>query len=403
MPEVRVRCGAPLPSDFAGHKGTPIVVDEETGVIYVMGAGGVVRVALSEPVGHEHPIADVAGLQAALDAASAALVAHEAANDPHPGYLTQTDADALYDGFGASAAAFTSATVFASGVVAAHADAADPHGGYQKESERGQANGYASLGADGKVPAAQLPAGQGGASWGDVEGDLADQADLQDALDAKAAASHDHDGAYAPTVHTHAGLYEPANANIQAHVAAAHAPANAQKNSDITKAEIEAKLTGVVSSHSHAAQSPFMFEGVLAADVTTGANVNPVNVTGLVFTFTANKNYVIEIFGSISSAAATTGCGLQFDTSVAVTQVAVQFFHQLANTGTLTGGNSIADDASAGVSSGINANGAIVPVYGAGILRAGANGGTAQLRYRSETTAATTIKAGTVMRVRELP
>jgi hypothetical protein len=31
-----------------------------------------------------------------------------------------------------------------------------------------------------------------------------------------------------------------------------HAPANAQKNSDITKAEIEAKLTGEISSHSHA-------------------------------------------------------------------------------------------------------------------------------------------------------
>ena len=30
-----------------------------------------------------------------------------------------------------------------------------------------------------------------------------------------------------------------------------HAPANAQKNSDITKAEIEAKLTGVVNSHIH--------------------------------------------------------------------------------------------------------------------------------------------------------
>jgi hypothetical protein len=45
---------------------------------------------------------------------------------------------------------------------------------------------------------------------------------------------------------------EPANANIQAHVTSAHAPANAQKNSDITKEEIEAKLIGVISSHSHA-------------------------------------------------------------------------------------------------------------------------------------------------------
>ena len=49
-----------------------------------------------------------------------------------------------------------------SGAVAAHAGAADPHTGYQKESEKAQANGYASLGADGKVPAAQLPAPGGG-------------------------------------------------------------------------------------------------------------------------------------------------------------------------------------------------------------------------------------------------
>lgn len=35
------------------------------------------------------------------------------------------------------------------------------------------------------------------------------------------------------------------------HSQTAHAPANAQKNSDITKAEIEAKLTGTITSHTH--------------------------------------------------------------------------------------------------------------------------------------------------------
>jgi hypothetical protein len=45
---------------------------------------------------------------------------------------------------------------------------------------------------------------------------------------------------------------EPGNSNIQAHVTSAHAPSNAQKNSDITKAEIEAKLTGEISTHTHA-------------------------------------------------------------------------------------------------------------------------------------------------------
>jgi hypothetical protein len=45
---------------------------------------------------------------------------------------------------------------------------------------------------------------------------------------------------------------EPGNSNIQTHVTAAHASADAQKNSDITKSEIEAKLIGEISSHTHA-------------------------------------------------------------------------------------------------------------------------------------------------------
>jgi hypothetical protein len=67
-----------------------------------------------------------------------------------------------------------------------------------------------------------------------------------------AALGHNHDASYAAAGHDHNAAYEPKNANIQAHVAAAHAPANAQKNSDITKAEIEAVLTGQIASHSHA-------------------------------------------------------------------------------------------------------------------------------------------------------
>ena len=44
---------------------------------------------------------------------------------------------------------------------------------------------------------------------------------------------------------------EPKNSNIQAHITSTHAPSDAQKNSDITKAEIEAKLTGNITSHTH--------------------------------------------------------------------------------------------------------------------------------------------------------
>lgn len=45
------------------------------------------------------------------------------------------------------------------GTVATHSAAADPHTGYQKESEKGQANGYAALDANSRVPIAQLASG----------------------------------------------------------------------------------------------------------------------------------------------------------------------------------------------------------------------------------------------------
>ena len=140
----------------------------------------------------------------------------------------------------------------------------------------------------------------------------------------------------------------------------------------------------------------------LASDQATGANVTPVSLTGLSFTYEANAVYLIRFIGAVSPAAATTGCGFQFDFSTAITDINMSFFHQLANTGTLSGGSSIADDASAGVSSGMPANAGIYPVSGQGIFRPGNNTGTAQLRFRSETTAVITCKAGFTLIVEKI-
>lgn len=145
----------------------------------------------------------------------------------------------------------------------------------------------------------------------------------------------------------------------------------------------------------------FAVTAVLASDVSTGANVTPVNVTGLSFPFVANGRYVVEVFGSLQNAANTTGVGLQLDVSAAVTLATLHFFHQLANTGTLTGGSSIADDASTGVSTGTPTNAVRVPFYACGTI-AGANAGTAQLRFRSEVAAVATLKASTIMRVQSV-
>jgi hypothetical protein len=69
-------------------------------------------------------------------AAAAAVAAHAAASDPHPGYLTSAEANAAYASSTAPAAA-----------VAAHEQAADPHPGYLTQSE-GDAR-YAPLGSTG--------------------------------------------------------------------------------------------------------------------------------------------------------------------------------------------------------------------------------------------------------------
>lgn len=50
------------------------------------------------------------------------------------------------------------------------------------------------------------------------------------------------------------------------HSQSTHAPADAQKNSDITKAEIEAKLTGIITSHSHLGNGGSIYEPLVNGD-----------------------------------------------------------------------------------------------------------------------------------------
>ena len=167
-----------------------------------------------------------------------------------------------------------------------------------------------------------------------------------------------------------------------------------------TQDEVDARIAAYLVANPPAAS--YHFVGTLAGDQATGANTTPVTLTGLVFNYATNSKYRIWFMGRVLPAAATTGCGFQFDLSSAVTAIDVQFYHQLASTGTLSGGHSIADDASVGVSSGMPANGGTYPVTGEGLLVTGANTGTAQLRFRSETTAVTTAKAGFILVVEKV-
>ncbi len=146
---------------------------------------------------------------------------------------------------------------------------------------------------------------------------------------------------------------------------------------------------------------PYTLVATLAGDQATGADTNPVTLTDLVFSYEANSTYRIWFMGRVQPTAATTGCGFQFDLSSAVTSINVFFSHQLANTGTLGGGHSIADDASVGVSSGMPGT-STYPVVGNGLLITTSNTGTAQLRFRAEVAAVTTCKAGFTLVVEKI-
>jgi hypothetical protein len=139
----------------------------------------------------------------------------------------------------------------------------------------------------------------------------------------------------------------------------------------------------------------------LANDAETGANTTAVNLTGMSFSYAANSKYIFDMNMFTQAAAASTGHGFQLDVSSAVTQIGMSFFNQLATTGTISGGSSVADDTSLGLSSGVP-NTTINYSNGKGILITGANSGTAQFRFRSETTAVTTCKAGSIIIVTKI-
>jgi hypothetical protein len=140
----------------------------------------------------------------------------------------------------------------------------------------------------------------------------------------------------------------------------------------------------------------------LAADASTVATVVPITLTGLVWSYEANSTYFFDWRGQCMTGASTTGIGFQIDVSSAITTIAMQFFHTLAVTGTLSGGVSQADDTSLAVSSGNPTNAGNFPVMGQGVLRTGANTGTAQLRFRAEVAATATAKAGLTLVVQKV-
>lgn len=217
---------------------------------------------------------------------------------------------------------------------------------------------------------------------------IADTIGLQVALDGKAP--------------THSHPYEPADVNIQSHVLSAHAPANAQANADITKAEIEAKLTGPITTHTHTGGSDPWTYVVLASDFTTTSNT-AVPVTGLVFTPSANRRYEFEGKFLMRTATTTVGPrpGLGWPTGM-TDGVASLWMTSSATAQLIANGNINA--ALLIAIGGLPNNTLSYPAYLEGIVIAGATpSGTVKVNLASETSGTVvTMKAGSFIKYREV-
>jgi hypothetical protein len=202
--------------------------------------------------------------------------------------------------------------------------------------------------------------------------------------------------------HSHTGEYEAANANIQAHVVAAHAPSGAQANADITKAEIEAKLTGAIATHTHSGGSDPWTYVVLASDFPTTSNT-AVPVTGLAFTPAANKKYEFEGKFMMRTATTTVGPrpGLGWPTGmtdgVASLWMTSSATAQLIANGDINAALLIA-------AGGLPTNTRSYPSFLEGMVVAGASpSGTVKVNLASETAGTTvTMKAGSFIKYREV-
>lgn len=142
---------------------------------------------------------------------------------------------------------------------------------------KGSANGLAELDQNGKVPAAQLP------SFVDDVLEYTDLASFPTTgesgkiyIDLTTNKTYRWGGSGYVVISDTISLGETISTAYRGdrgkiaydHSQSAHAPSNAQKNSDITKAEIEAKLTGIITSHTHTYNLDQINEGATYKRVT---------------------------------------------------------------------------------------------------------------------------------------
>lgn len=178
----------------------------------------------------------------------------------------------------------------------------------------------------------------------------------------------------------------------------AAATANALKAGEVYLISDEARLTVGTAPNAH---QPLAKEGEgggsdpwtwqkLGADV-ANSTTTLAAVNGLSFVVAANNSYLVEVAGTFQSAATTTGIALALD----IPSGSVSGLSLHSTSGTAVGSSEqIADNATAGVTSGVRAANTNIPLIARFIIAIGATGGTVQLQFRSEVAgSAVTLKA----------
>lgn len=188
-------------------------------------------------------------------------------------------------------------------------------------SLKGVANGLAELDSNGKVLSNQLP------SYVDdvIEGTLATFPSVGESgkiyVDTDTNMTYRWSGSIYVVISETISLGETSNTAYRGdrgkiaydHSQSTHAPSTAQKNSDITKAEIEAKLVGEITSHTHPNDATKLDKTSVKNTLTETVQGNPLDATqGKILNDKINKATSL----SISTDIATLGRGLYYGTNL---------------------------------------------------------------------------------------
>lgn len=139
---------------------------------------------------------------------------------------------------------------------------------------------------------------------------------------------------------------------------------------------------------------------VVANDIASSAgnSTASVAITGLSFAYVSNAKYMLDGCFLVKTSVAACGIKLKLDSSGTVTKIALDYDHQLANTGTRTGGQCIADNTFAGYSSGLPALNTVIPCTVRGLLVTGTGqAGTVTVRMAPEIAGKVTMMANSML------